>query len=114
MKFQEKGNPYFGGGKMTMREWVQKELEDMRKEQEKDNFESKDEYHYGVNIYKIYEIIIAGGGPSMRIQIDTQGGEITGGRYHYGWWGDDEEVELSDEEAETIVSYYGIYSYFEE
>jgi len=106
MKFEDKSNPYFGGGKMTMSEWVKKDIDSMPNEMEKVEFEGGD--HYGVGVRKIYNITIAGGGPSMDIDIDTQNGEIYGGRYNYGWWGDNESVELSESEADTVAEYYGI------
>lgn len=108
MKFQDKNNPYFGGGKLSMEKYVKKEIGKMEKKMEKDNFEPRYEDHYGIDKLVTYEIIIAGGGPSMIIEIWVRSGEIVGGEYKYGWWGDNENVELSENEAETVANYYGL------
>jgi hypothetical protein len=106
MKFEDKENPYFGGGKMSMYKYVQKDLRDMEKEMQKEDFEGED--CYGVDITKTYTLTIAGGGPSMVIDIDTQNGEIIGGEYRYAWYTTPEIVELNESEAETVANYYGV------
>ena len=108
MKFEDKSNPYFGGGKLSMREWVKKDVAEMEKEMQKKNWES-DGVPYGLDEIKTYIITIAGGGPSMEIEIDTRKGEILGGQYNYAWWGSPESVEIDEVEAETIARYYDVY-----
>jgi len=107
MKFQDKGNPYFGGGKLSMREWVKKNIEKTRKQYEKGKDGSEE--HYGIGETIVYDITLAGGGPSLRIEIDVQSGEVVGGRYVYSWYSIPEIEEIDAEDAEMIANYYGVY-----
>lgn len=107
MKFEDKSNPYFGGGKMTMQEWVEKDIASMQKEMDKKNFEAQE--CYGVDEKKVYTLTLAGGGPAMWVEIEVVDGSITGGRYQYTWYTPMEEVELDEREAQTVADYYGLY-----
>lgn len=109
MKFTDPKNPYFGGGKLTPQEWVNKELEDMKKQMKKKNFEPKSEEAYGVSKIVQYTIEIAGGGPAAWYEIDVREGEIIGGRWRYAWWGNPEVVEMDGDEAQTVADYFGLY-----
>ena len=108
MKFEDKANPYFEGGKKTMQEWVNENIEEMEKEMKKEDFESEG-IPYGLRVVKVYEIVIAFGGPSMVIEIDTMDGEIQGGRYRYAWYSTPEVVEIDEEQAEKVAQYYDLY-----
>ena len=111
MKFEDKSNPYFGGGKITMQEYVDNQQKEMKQEMEKENFET--ENVYGISEKKIYTLVLAGGGPSLVVEIDTEKNEkyneIIGGRYIYSWYSTPEIVELSADEAEIVGNYYGLY-----
>jgi hypothetical protein len=107
MKFQDPSNPYFGGGKLTPQEWVDKSTAEMADESAKDEFESEQPVGYGIKT--VHEIIVAFGGPDARYYIDVDDKHnIVSGVWEYAWWGDNEKVELTAEQAETVMSYYGI------
>lgn len=85
MTFEDEKNPYFGAGKVTMQKWVNTTLLEYRKDMENPEFEP--ENAYGVTEKKVYSLILAGGGPSMEVEIDVEKNDkhnnIIGGRFIY-------------------------------
>jgi len=107
MKFTDPKNPYFGGGKLTPQEWVDQETAQMADGSMAGDFEPEQPIGYGAKT--VHEIIVAFGGPDARYHIDVDDKhQILGGTWEYGWWGDNEKVKLTEEQADAVMSYYGI------
>ena len=113
----EKSNPT----KEELREYAQwrkqdeiKNIDGVLKEVEKEKIESvEDSENYrqplSVAEFRLFKIQVSWGGDGDGFIIEVKEGEVISGKYYWEDWGVHEEVRLTDEEAQKVADYYGIY-----
>lgn len=88
---------------------LQDEIKRVKELQEVEDFTSHEEYREPLSIDVIKEVKIllswGGGEDGFKLRF-VSGNELLGGVYYMADWGEYEEIELGDDEAQMIYDFY--------
>jgi len=89
---------------------LSEELKTIKKLSKLDEPQDHEDYREPLSFDTTMEIkvLLSWGGPEDGYKLRYREGELVGGVYYKADWGEYEEIELTDQEAETIADFYNV------
>jgi len=88
-----------------------KRIEEINKKLQDDKIQEKEEAEehrepLSIDKEEVYKILLSWGGGSDGFKLTFQNGELLRGVYFMGDWGEYQEIELNNKEAEEVYNFY--------
>lgn len=94
--------------RQTVYENLKDEIKRIEELQQLDDFTQSEEYRepLSLDVTTEVKILLSWGGPEDGFKLRFVSGELDGGVYYMANWGEYEEIELSNDEAQQVYDFY--------